>query len=340
MSMEKNRKWIVPAIAGTMLLIAGCIKLTGVILPSNVQPNTTVEIHVKGQIKPETGYGPEGLALAILAPKAWDIAHTAELYMTTKNLQDLTGVADLNEEKMVVISGEEMPKCTDAEDLQYKGMSWSAAYYAKNGNQGNVGGDVEWVVFKNGTTEVTVSDTRPNYIDVDVKILLKVGNDPIKCKLAFEFAGAKEGWENVGFKDNLTVVDFKVGDGTVNYLEYPLTSTTPDVWRYGDFFAVNFASKAGGVETALYGETDVYMNGTAILADGTEVKVERRDKSTRMNRLDDQTYQKYIFPTHYFGLSNKTKITDLYFYFTNKDGSVIVTSNDFEYGFQFRQQAK
>ena len=338
--MKKNMKWGIAALIGTILVIAGCIKLTDVIIPSKIDPGTTVEIHVKGQIKPETGYGPEGLALAILAPKAWDIAHTAELYMTTSNLQNLTGVADLKEEKMVVISGEPMPKCTDEEDKQYQGMSWSQAYYAKNGDQGNVGGDVEWVVFKNGTTEVTVDDTRPNYIEVDVKILLKVGDDPLKCKMAFEFVGAKEGWENVGFKDNLTVREVVVGDGSINYLEYPLTSTTPDVWRYGDFFAVNFAAQAGDVKTALYGENDVYMNGTAILADGSQVTVEKRDNSTRMNRLNEKTYQKYIFPTHYFGLSNKTKIVDLYFYFTNKDGSKVVTSNDFEYGFQFRQKAQ
>ena len=158
--------------------------------------------------------------------------------------------------------------------------------------------------------------------------------------MAVEFAGAKEGWENAGFKDNLTVREVVVGDGSVNYLEYPLTSTTPDVWRYGDFFAVNFAAQAGDVKTALYGENDVYMNGTAILADGSQVTVDKRDNSTRMNRLNEKTYQKYIFPTHYFGLSNKTKIVDLYFYFTNKDGSKVVTSNDYEYGFQFRQKAQ
>ena len=338
--MKKNIKWIVPAIIATALFVAGCIKLTEIIMPDKIETNSTVEIHVKGQVKPETDYGPEGLALAILAPKAWDIANTAELTMTTTNLQSMYGVADLKDEKMVVISGEEIPKCTDAEDLQYKGMSWAAAYYAKNGDMGNVGGDVEWVVFKNGTTEVQVSDKRPSYVEVDVKIMLKTGDEPIKCKMAFEFVGAKEGWENVGFKDNLTVQDVIVGDGSVNYLEYPLTSTTPDVWRYGDFFAVNFAAEAGGVQTALYGETDVYMNGTAILEDGTEVKIERRDAFTKMTRLDEKTYQKWIFPTHYFGLSNKTKLKDLYFYFTNKDGSKVVTSNDFEYGFQFRQKAK
>ena len=338
--MKKNSKLIVLAITAVALFVAGCIKLTQVIMPSNVQPDSTVEIIVRGQVKPETGYGPEGLALAILAPKAWDIAHTAELTMTTKNLQTLTGVADLNEEKMIDMSNEEMPKCTDAEDLQYKGMSCAAAYYAKNGDLGNVGGDVEWVVFRNGTTTVTVSDTRPNFIEVEVKIKLKVGPDPIKCKMAFEFFGAKEGWENVGFKDNLTVEEMVVGDGSVNYLEYPLTSTTPEVWRYGDFFAVNFAAEAGGVKTALYGENDIYMCGTAVLADGTKVKVEKKDASTKMTRLDDVNYQKWIFPTQFFGLPNTTKLTDHYYYFTNKDGSKTVSSNDFPDGFQFRQKAK
>ena len=76
--MKKNMKWGIAALIGTILVIAGCIKLTDVIIPSKIDPGTTVEIHVKGQIKPETGDGPGGLALSILAPRAGNIAHTAE----------------------------------------------------------------------------------------------------------------------------------------------------------------------------------------------------------------------------------------------------------------------
>lgn len=336
MTMKKNTRIIASLLAGAALLLPGCIQLTSLEFPGKIDTNSTFTVHVKGSIKPETDYGPEGMALALCVPKAWNVTETAELTMSTTNLQTAFGVADLKDEKMVPITNDPLAKSFDP----YVGLTWAQAYAFKHGDLGNVGGDMEWLVFKNGTTEVSVNGNASVRVEIDVKIVFKTTDDPIKCNLGFEFAGAKEGWEGVGFKDNLKTQEISVGDGSVNYLEYPLTSTVPNVWRYGDFFAVNFAAEAGGVQTDLYGEKDVYMCGTAILADGKQVKVEKRDASTRMNALDVKTYQKWIFPTQYFGLSNKTQITDLYFYFTNKDGSKIVTSNDFEYGFQFRQSAR
>ena len=336
MSMKKYGKIIISVLAAVAVLLPGCIKLSEIIMPDKVDTNSTFEAHIKGSVKPETDYGPEGMALAILVPKIWKVGETAELYMSTTNLQTAFGVADLVNEKMVQITNEPLAKPIDG----FSGMTWGQAYSVKHGDLGNVGGDMEWLIYKNGTTEVSVNGNASVRVEIDVKIVFKTTDDPIKCVMGFEFAGAKEGWEGVGFKENLTTQQIIVGDGTVSYLEYPLTSTTPEVWRYGDFFAINFASEVGGVQTDLYGENDVYMCGTAILEDGTPVTLTKCDNSTRMSKLDDKTYQKYIFPTHYFGLSNKTKIKDLYFYFTNKDGSKVVTSNDFEYGFQFRQAAK
>ena len=334
--MKKYWKIIVSALAAIAVLLPGCIQLTGLVIPDKVDTDSTFEAHIKGSVKPETDYGPEGMALAILVPKAWNVGETAELYMSTTNLETAFGVADLVDEKMVQISSEPLAKPIDG----FSGMTWAQAYTVKHGDLGNVGGDMEWLIYKNGTTEVSVNGNASVRVEIDVKIVFKTTSEPIKCVLGFEFAGAKEGWEGVGFKENLKTHLITVGDGTVNYMEYPLTSTIPEVWRYGDFFAVNFASEAGGVQTDLYGENEIYMCGTAILEDGTPVKLDRRDNSTKMSKLDEKTYQKYIFPTQYFGLSNKTKIQDLYFYFTNKDGSKVVTSNDFEYGFQFRQAAK
>ena len=142
------------------------------------------------------------------------------------------------------------------------------------------------------------------------------------------------------FKENMKTVTVKVGNGSVDYTTYPLTSTVPSKFRYGDFFSVVFASKVDGYTTALDGEAEVFLNGTAVLADGSTVELTTRDDSTCMRRTGSHSYQKYIFPTHYFGLPKGTKITDLYLYFTNKDGSKTVKPSGSNLGFRFKQNNK
>ena len=326
-------------------LITGCIQLHEIIMPDSIATNSEFEVHVKGSINPQTDYGPEGIAIAMLVPKAWDVVNTAKLYLSTNNLKARYGIDELVDEPMADISSVEFPKATGV-NADYAGMTWAQAYTVRHGDLGNVGGEMEWLIFTNKDTKVKVNgDDQSIRVELDVKIVFKTTDEPIKCTMGFEFAGETEGWDGEGssisgFKANLTTVECVVGDGSVNYLEYPLTSTTPTMWRYGDFFAVNFTTKTGDNETALFGEKDIYMCGTVYLEDGKKVTLDKKDKFTKMDVIDEKTFQKYIFPTHYFGLPAKTKISEMYLYFTNKDGSKVVSSNDFEDGFFFRQQAK
>lgn len=322
------------AILATIAFIAGCIQLSDIIVPSSIETNSVAEFTIKGSVSPETGYGPEGIAIAMLVPTEWDVTNTAEITLTTSNLQNMYGVPDCVDEVMVPISNEPLAKPIDG----YADKTWAEAYSLKHGDLGNVNGDMEWVIFTNRDTKVTVSDKRPERVYMTVKAKFKTGSTPMTCNLAFEFAGEKEGWEGVGFKDNLKTVTIKVGNGSVDYTTYPLTSTVPSAYRYGDFFSVVFSSKVGDYATPLDGEAEVFMCGTAMLADGTTAVLDRKDDFTCMRRTGWHTYQKYIFPTHYFGLPKGTKITDLYLYFTNKDGSKVVMGEEYpDLGFPFRQ---
>ena len=322
------------AVLATIAFIAGCIQLSDIIVPSSIETNSVAEFIIQGSVSPETDYGPEGIAIAMLVPTEWDVTNTAEITLTTSNLKNMYGVNDCVDEVMVPISNVPIAKPIDG----YAGKTWAEAYTLKHGDLGNVNGDMEWVVFTNRDTKLNVSDKRPERVYMTVKAKFKTGSTPMTCNLAFEFAGEKEGWEAVGFKDNLKTVTIKVGSGAVDYTTYPLTSTVPSAFRYGDFFSVVFSSKVADYATPLDGEAEVFMCGTAILADGTKVELDRKDDFTCMRRTGGHTYQKYIFPTHYFGLPKGTKITDLYFYFTNKDGSKVEMGDDYpDLGFQFQQ---
>ena len=325
------------------MAVTACLQLTELIMPSHVGTNSTADIIVRGSIKPEAGYGPEGIAIAILAPRAWDITNTAELTLSTSGLEAAYGVGDIVNEPMVPISDVLLPKTTGTEGLEvYTGLTWSQAYYMRYGDMGNVGGDVEWVIFVNRDTKVYAASLKDTDLRVnfEVNAKLKTGEDPVKCILAFEFAGELEGWEGVGFKRNMKTGLLTVGDGTDDYTAFPLTSTVPSSFRYGDFFCVQFTSEAGGTKNALYGERDVYMCGTAFLADGSTVTLDRKDETTRMNNSSNTLYTRYIFPRHYFGLDRNAEITNLYLYFTNKDGSKTVKPAGSDLGFRFKQNNK
>ena len=320
--------------AALAAFITGCIQLSDVIVPDQIETNSVAEFIIKGSVSPQTDYGPEGIAIAMLVPVEWDVTNTAEITLTTTNLQNTYGVADCVDEVMVPISDVSLAKPIDG----YAGKTWAEAYTLKHGDLGNVNGDMEWVVFTNRDTKVRVSNIQPERVSMTVKAKFKTGPTPMICNLGFEFAGEAEGWEAVGFKDNLKTVTIKVGSGSVDYTKYPLTSTVPSAFRYGDFFSVVFASKVGDHSTSLDGEAEVFMCGTAVLEDGTKVELDRKDDSTCMRRTGQHTYQKYIFPTHYFGLPKGTKITDLYLYFTNRDGSKVEKGEEYpDLGFQFQQ---
>ncbi|MBQ9310826.1 MAG: DUF4961 domain-containing protein [Bacteroidales bacterium] len=340
--MKRHIRNILLILAAAAAAFTACFRLSEIIVPADIQTNQDIEIHVKGSIKPETTYGPEGIAFAMLVPSAWKMAQNAEITISTQNLKTAYGVDDLVDEPMIPISDELLPKTTGTAGLEiYTGLTWAQAYYLRNGDMGNKGGDVEWLVFTNKNTKVEVTSIKDeNYrVEMDVKIKFNTGAKPVKWIFACEFAGEKEGWEGVGYRNNLKSQLITVGDGSLDYTALPLTSTVPSTFRYGDFFAVQFVTEVDGERTALYGAKDIYMVGTAVLADGTVVTVDRKDNWTRMTNTSDTSYKKYIFPRHFFGLDKDAEIKEIYFYFSNKDASRIVRHGS-GYGYYFEQAAE
>ena len=118
----------------------------------------------------------------------------------------------------------------------------------------------------------------------------------------------------------------------LDYTTVSLVSTVPSVFRYGDIFSVKFESVAGSTETELKGAEKVYLCGRALCEDGSEVTVTTTGDANLMEKIGETSYQKYIYPRHFFGLPEGTRIEALYFYFTNEDGSIVVrdtTGEDF-----------
>ena len=96
-------------------------------------------------------------------------------------------------------------------------------------------------------------------------------------------------------------------------------TTTPSVFRYGDVFGITFSH--GG--TALKDAGEVYLCGTAIHDGGQKAEVSAAVPRNRMELISSR-FEKYLYPKDFFGLPSDAVIEELYFYFINADGSIVV----------------
>lgn len=73
------------AVLAAIAFITGCIQLSDIIVPDSIETNSVAKFVIKGSVSPETDYGPEGIAIAMLVPVEWDVANTAEITLTTSD---------------------------------------------------------------------------------------------------------------------------------------------------------------------------------------------------------------------------------------------------------------
>lgn len=315
MKLLKNCKyWL--ALVALPLMVAACMTIEEIIHPDDAQVNSEIDITVRIKLVTETDETTQ-LVFAVLAPKSWNIAQSAQLSLTTSGYAS-QGYADVTDEQMELMPDSEVEPTT--------ALKWSEAYQSKIGLMGNLG-PMEWVVFRSKTTFIINDKVSTDPIEGTVKIRLTTGSQSIKCFMGYGFCGMKSGFNGERYKANEMSKVLTVTGGSGAMLDYTtvsLVSTVPSVFRYGDIFSVKFESVAGSTETALKGAEKVYLCGRALCEDGSEVTVSTTGDANLMEKLGETSYQKYIYPRHFFSLPEGTRIEALYFYFKNEDGSIVV----------------
>ena len=254
-----------------------------------------------------------------------NIAQSAKLTLTTEGYAS-QGYADVVNEEMSLMADTDLEPTT--------ALKWSEAYQSKIGLMGNLG-PVEWVVFKSQTVFIINDKVSTDPINGTVKIRFTTGSQNLKCFMGYGFCGMKSGFNGERYKANERSKVLTVTGGSnpmIDYTTVSLVSTVPSVFRYGDIFSVKFESVAGTTETALKGAEKVYIYGRAIYNDGQVAEVDVIGDATLMEKIGETTYQKYIYPRHFFNLPDDAVITATYFHFTNGDKSIVVkdtTGDDF-----------
>lgn len=322
--LKSCKYWHWLAIFALPLIVVACMTIEEIIHPDDPKVNSEIEITVKIKLVTETDETAR-LVFAVLAPKSWNIAQSAKLTLTTEGYAS-QGYADVVNEEMSLMADTDLEPTT--------ALKWSEAYQSKIGLMGNLG-PVEWVVFKSQTVFIINDKVSTDPINGTVKIRFTTGSQNLKCFMGYGFCGMKSGFNGERYKANERSKVLTVTGGSnpmIDYTTVSLVSTVPSVFRYGDIFSVKFESVAGTTETALKGVEKVYIYGRAIYNDGQVAEVDAIGDATLMEKIGETTYQKYIYPRHFFNLPDDAVITATYFHFTNGDKSIVVkdtTGDDF-----------
>ena len=328
LKIQFRRIAVLSAIAA---LLFSCITFNSVIWPSDPKADSEIEVKVQVQLVPKTerdGY----FVLAFLVPKSWKVSETLTATYSATNIQSgRKPLFDITDEAMVLCNDEIEPTTT---------MPYNTAMQSQFGIFGNTG-PVEWVVVR-GTTYINTdgSGTHPT-TTADVSLKFKTGSKNIKFFTAVATCLSDNGFKTTENGDEFLASDVQTvtvtgGKGNDDFTVLHFVSTTPQTFRYGDFVSIEFVSKIDKVETALYGEEKVYLNAIATLADGTEKTVTKLE----MTKDSEINYFRYIYPKSLFGLDEDGVITDLHVWFTNADGSKIVTDSADPKGYQVSQASE
>ena len=314
--MKKKRIIAIASLAAVAALVFSCITFKTVSFPTDAKAGEDFNIKVTFDFEGQTERS-GNLIVAFPVPKSWKASETVTGTLTTHNLpggQPGMGLADITNEPLTLASDVIEPTTT---------LPYPSAMLAQYGVLGNTG-PVEWIVLKSKTV-FNVHGNAPGLVTADIDIHLTAGNTNVKffsavavCLSANGFNTAHDGEFVISDTQTVQVTG---GSGADDFTVVHFVSTTPQTFRFGDYVSVEFVSEADGIKTDLYGEESIYLNATATLADGT---VKTADK-VLMVKSGDITYFKYIYPKSLFGLSEDAEISEMHVWFTNADGSVIVT---------------
>lgn len=301
-------------LAALPLLVVACLEFDGIIQPNRALTDSEIEVTAQLRVSPgEDGSGK--VVFAVLAPKAWNLRDNATLWLTTRDYNAIQKQPEVVNEQLTL-----MP--ADAKDPK-NGLPWADSFMNVIGLGGNDKQTaMEWVVWRSSTTfifddkiEVDGQEVETADVHADVKIKLKTGADPVSCELGYSYCYDAYGLErsNQRFAEAFKPIE--------TYDQ--VFTTTPSVFRYGDIFGITFSYRG----TALKDAGEVYLCGTAVHDGGQLAEITTAGPRNRMELIGAR-FEKYLYPKEFFGLPANAVIEELYFFFINADGSIVVKDDE------------
>ena len=280
----------------------------------------TVNGHIEARIQGSDGVT-TNLVFAMLVPKDWEMAK----YATVTYKNDLADDRE-KEYPMVVMPATSLPK-------QGGGRTWVQCLANEYGVGPNVLDDMEWVVFQSAQKWTILNNQDPTY---RIYVHTKMGRKNLKCKLGFFVSHTDDGFG--GGTDHKKVVFanecFEVVGGqgmTIDFCNNHFNKVSPMTALQNDYVTLSFIGDAA--DNALVKASAVYLQGEAVTTDGHTYKVDQRNGKTLMRRPNSlsNSYSLTFWPAGFFGVPAGEVIDHINYWFSNADGSVVITQSDDDY---------
>lgn len=325
--MKSKYKYLLSLVV-ISFLVATCMTIEEIIHPDNAQVDSDINITVKIKLVSETD-GNTRLAFGILMPKEWNVSQNTTVTLTT---QAALAAHVVTNEPMTLMSATD----TNPSD----GKPWSTSFQSRFGVLGNTG-PVQWVVFKSATNFV-INDK--DEINGTVNIKLHTGSRAIKFFAGYTFCGEAHGFDGNKYPKKAPVKEkiLEVTGGDESQMDFttdPTMSHVPATFGFGDIFSIRYNERHDVTEGGLK-DGDVYLYTKVLYMENDVEKekvIDEISSKTLMESLGDQgavtSFQKYIYPRDFFGLSKDATIISIQAHFTNKDKSIVILDSETEEDF-------
>lgn len=327
--MKTKYKYLFSLLA-LSFLVAMCMTIEEIIHPDDPKVDTDIDITVKIKLVPETD-GTSKLAFGILLPKSWNSASNMSMTLTTQSAYAAH-----------VVTNEPMVQVGTNETNPSDGKPWATSFQSKFGVLGNTGA-VEWVVFKSATTfAINDKDENQKTLNGTVNIKVHTGARAVKFFAGYTFCGEAYGTSGQKYPEEEKDAPVKaqlmeVTGGDEPMLDFtmePQLSHVPATFGFGDIFSLRYNEKNDLPGEGLKGgDVYFYAKVTYLENDVEKTKVidEISDK-TRMEPLGNlgnvTSFEKYIYPRHFFDLPAGVTIIEIEAYFTNASKSIVIISDE------------
>jgi hypothetical protein len=188
--------------------------------------------------------------------------------------------------------------------------------------------DMEWVAWQAEVPVWVFNGSKPKY---EITIKSKVGSENLSASLGFFVNDIEDGlttddkYYKVVFSDAFTVYG-GVGE-SIDYSKLRFNTVEPTRALQDDIITFTFSGEA--YDNDLVNCDEIYFEAKAYTDKGNVYSVNKRDEETLMTRENtfSHDYSTTIWPTGFFGIQDDETITKIEYFFTNRDGSVVVNKS-------------
>lgn len=280
--------------------------------------NTEATFTLTGHIECHEDHPAVNFVVGYLVPKSWKLAETGKVTYKCDLAEDHDAILHMS-----VIPASSLPK-------NGGGRTWAECLTQEYGVGTNVLDDMEWVVFQTDDAYAIINNQFPTYT---IWLTVNVGEKNLKFHPGVFVNHTDDGFgggtdhKKVQFAPECFEVVGGKGD-VVDFCNKHYNTASPMSALQNDLLTLTFNGSIA--ENQLTKADAIYINGVAYTASGNKYEVTEKSAKTKLIRENaySDNYSITVWPVALFNVPVTEQIEYFEYYFTNADGSVIISQSD------------